>query len=531
MFKRGNVTQIFDLDHPHEVPPEELTQLLGVKGAGLATMSAVLDLPVPAGFTITTAAVAELASGEWSAPFEAELHLHVAHLERSTGRRLGDPANPLLVSVRSGAVVSMPGMLDTVLDVGLDDISVEGLAATTGDERFAYDCFRRFLASYGTHVMGIDSSLFEHPLAELSREPSISDLVQLCERHQRTIAQATGSPVPREAHHQLHRAIEAVARSWHSPRAHSFRAHAGFLQEGATAVTVQAMVHGNRDERSCAGVAFSRNPLTGAAEPFGEIIFGAQGDDVMSGTTDALDLGALEERLPDTYRELVGALGRLEAHMRDLCEVEVTVEQGELWLLQSRVGERTPTAAVRMAVDMALQDGWKISKSEAVARVSSHDVARLEKLATVASTDLSLPVLTRGLPASAGVATGVVCTTVATCIERSNRGEAVILVRPTTSPADVMGMRVAAGVLTTSGGPASHAAVVARAWNIPTVVGAGEIVLDEDDGLKVRSTSIASGDVITIDGSSGEVFLGSPPARHVRPPAELETLLAWRDEP
>ncbi len=524
------MNQIFDLDHPHEAGPFELTQLLGVKGAGLATMSAVLGLPVPPGFTISTAAVAELTNGRWPPSLAAELQLHVSHLEQATGKRLGDPSDPLLLSVRSGAVVSMPGMLDTVLEVGIDDIAVEGLAATTGDERFAYDCFRRFLASYGTHVSGVTGSRFARAVADLDPDPSVDDLKRACDELRRTIAETTGAAVPREAHHQLHTAIEAVARSWHSARAHSFRAQAGFLQDGATAVTVQVMVHGNRDEHSCAGVAFSRNPLTGEREPFGEILFRSQGSDVMSGTYDALGLTELERRLPDAYRELTSALERLEAHMRDLCEVELTVEQGKLWLLQSRVGERTPVAAVKAAVDMALQDGWHISKEEALARVSNHDVARLEKLATVPGSERSVAVPAGGTPASAGVATGIVCTTVDECIERANQGASVILVRPTTSPADVMGMRVAVGVLTTTGGPASHAAVVARAWNIPAVVGAGGITFDESAGLEVGGTSIAPGDVITIDGSSGEVFVGSPLAQAVLPPPELGVLLGWRDQ-
>jgi len=482
----GPAHYVYDLDVALSVTPAERTRLIGGKAANLMVMAAELGLPVPPGFTVTTAACnAYLATG-WPAGLEDELQAHMGRVATRIGRRFGDPSDPLLVSVRSGAPVSMPGMMDTILDLGLNDATAAGLAARTGDPDFAADCLRRFRQMY-------------------------RDIV--------------GTQPPDDPMQQLRGAVEAVFRSWNGDRARAYRAHEGIPDDLGTGVTVQAMVFGNLGTGSGTGVLFTRSPATGENALYGDVMFRAQGEDVVAGTHKPHHLDALDVRLPEVGAELRRYAAALEHRFADLCDIEFTIEQGKLWMLQVRVGKRSPGAALRIAVDMAQDPGFPCSRGEAVRRTARYLVS--PPTVFVRQPGGSAP-LTTGLPASPGVATGEIALTSAAAELADAAGRQVILVREETSPSDVRGMAHAAGILTARGGLASHAAVVARGWGIPAVVGAADVEVT-DGKLLVDGSAFGEGEHISIDGSTGEVYIGDlAGTREIVP--EAATLLAWADE-
>jgi pyruvate,orthophosphate dikinase len=532
---------VYAFDHKHRQAPKELKWLLGGKGANLAEMSAVLGLPVPPGFTISTdACKAYLASG-WPEGLDAEIARQLKRLEKAIGRRLGDPDDPLLVSVRSGAAFSMPGMMDTVLNLGLTDVSVEGFAASTGDERFAFDSYRRFLALFGRIVLGVEAEPFDHELeaakertgATTDAQVPTEELRALCERYKQIVKEQTGKPFPQDPQVQLRGAIEAVFSSWNGARARAYRERENIAHDLGTAVNVQAMVFGNRDERSGTGVGFTRNASTGEDKPYGDFLVNAQGEDVVAGIRKTDDLDYLAVVFPGVARELTAIFARLEYHYRDMCDTEFTIEQGRLWMLQTRAGKRTGAAALRMAVEMVKgtkarngSPSWKISKEEALGRVSGEHVEQL--LHPQFAGDMG-DVLTKGLGASPGAAVGRAYFTADDAVEAHERGEKVILVRNETSPEDIHGMQVAQGILTARGGLVSHAAVVARGWGIPAVVGA-DAVRVQRHAFAVGDVTVEEGDVVSLDGSTGAVMLGDRPLTASAAPPELETVLAWADK-
>jgi pyruvate, orthophosphate dikinase len=528
------VTYVFDFEHHHDVGPRELNALLGGKGASLAEMTSGLQLPVPHGFTISTEACREFLASGWPDGLSEEVEAHLARLEDRMGRRIGDPGDPLLVSVRSGAEISMPGMMDTVLNLGLNDRSVVGLAKQTAGDRFAYDCYRRFIEMYATIVLGLDKSPFDEALdktraesgATVDAEIPADALVVLCDEYLEVVRLAVGAPFPQEPREQLRGAIEGVFRSWNAPRAIAYRKREHIPDDLGTAVTVQAMVFGNRNDRSGTGVGFTRDPATGENRPYGDFLVNAQGEDVVAGTRDTEPLAALELEFPEIHAELLEIFARLERHYRDMCDTEFTIDNGKLWMLQTRVGKRTGRAALRMAVEMVDDPVIKLSKQEAVLRVSPEHVDGVLH-PQFARTDFV--VLTRGLGASPGAAVGKVMLSADRAVEMAREGEEVILVRNETSPDDVHGMLAASGLLTARGGLVSHAAVVARGWGKPAVVGAHALQI-ERDRFRVGGTVVNEGDVISIDGTSGIVVVGPVELSGARPSEELTTLLGWADE-
>lgn len=515
----------------------EMKDLLGGKGANLAEMMTVLGLPVPHGFTITTDACRHYMHRGWPKDLDAEIVRHVAALEKKMGRRLGDPVDPLLVSVRSGAKFSMPGMMDTVLNLGLNDKSVVGLAASTHNERFAYDSYRRFISMYGRIVLGIDGLVFEGPLEETKHsvgastdaELSAEVLRGLCETYKVAVARETGKPFPQDPERQLRGAIEAVFRSWNGPRAVAYRVREKISHELGTAVNVQAMVFGNRDDNSGTGVGFTRNAATGEATPYGDFLVNAQGEDVVAGIRNTEDLDALRGHFPEIHAELLRIFAKLERHYRDMCDTEFTIEQGKLWMLQTRVGKRTGAAALRMAVEMTKPTGrgksvWKISRTEAVMRVAAEHLDQVLHPQFASK----VPALTTGLAASPGAAVGRVFFTADDAEVAARRGDDVVLVRNETSPEDVHGMMISRGVLTVRGGLVSHAAVVARGWGTPAVVGAEAIKID-GASFSVGDVTVREGDWISIDGTTGEVMVGKLDLASAEPPPEFTTILGWAD--
>jgi len=478
------VTLAFDLDHDFGLPLQDLKNLIGGKAAGLNVMATQLKLPVPPGFVVTTATCNAYLAGGWPDRLDEELREHMARTEASVGRRFGDPTDPLLVSVRSGAPVSMPGMMDTILNLGLNDRTAAGLAAVSGDPGFARNCLERF------------NKMFK-------------DIVVV-------------DAVPDDPWQQLRAAVEAVFRSWNGDKARTYRKHERIPGDLGTAVTVQTMVFGNRGQDSATGVLFTRSPATGEATLYGDVMFNAQGEDVVAGTHQTEPVSVLDTRLPAVGRELRDYAFQLERHYADLCDIEFTIEQGKLWMLQVRVGKRSPQAALRMAVDMAEDPSFPLTREEAVRRVA----ARLAHPPLVSTRRDGGPVpLAKGLPASPGVAHGEIVTSPDEAQTLALAGRAVILVRCETSPADVHGMENAAGILTALGGLNSHAAVVARDWGIPAVVGASAIEVMET-GMAVGGRTFPCGQIITVDGSTGEVFAGEVEgSTHVAP--EAATLLAW----
>ncbi len=478
---------IYHVDDPPEVGPEESLQLLGSKGHNLSLMRRELGLPVPPGFTITTEAGRQFLAEGWPSQLEDELRGKMALLEEEVGRSFGGSGEPLLVSVRSGAATSMPGMMDTILNLGLNPANVSHLAEACGDPIFARDSLQRFEKMYADIV-----------------EPG---------------------DVPADPWVQLRHAVEAVFRSWHSDRARSFRQREDIPDHLGTAVTVQAMVFGNMDDQSGTGVLFTRNPATGEREPYGDFLFRAQGEDVVAGTHQTESIDHLAERLPDVAAELDRYSTILEKHFRDVCDIEFTIERARLWLLQVRVGKRSPLAALRFAIDMAEEHDFPLTRAEAVQRVARHLANPPVSMSSVAP---ERQPIARGLPASPGFASGRIATTADTAVSMAESGADVVLVRPETSPDDVHGMARVRGILTSRGGLASHAAVVARGWGIPAVVGAEEIEV-RDGTIRVAGRVFAEGEVITIDGQSGDVFAGVLETETIVS-LEAQTLLDWAEE-
>jgi pyruvate,orthophosphate dikinase len=521
---------VYPFDHSHDRPPRELKGLLGGKGADLAEMTSVLGLPVPPGFTITTEACRAYLADGWPDGLDDEIAAHVSHLEETMGRRLGDPGDPLLVSVRSGAPVSMPGMMDTVLNLGLNDAAVEGLARQTSDERFAYDSYRRLIALFGRVVLDADGDEFEQllqaakSLAEVESDDAVpAELLRyLVRRYQKV----TGEPFPQDPRVQLRQAIEAVFQSWEGPRAVAYRTREHIPHDAGTAVNVQTMVFGNRDDDSGTGVGFTRDPATGAQGSYGDFLVNAQGEDVVAGIRQTLPLSALEDHFPEAYAELHDIFARLERHYRDMLDTEFTIEQGKLWMLQTRVGKRTGRAALRMAVDMTSDPVIKLSRTEAVQRVKPEHV---DTVLHPEFAEGAREVIATGLGASPGAGVGQVYFTSEDVVAAVDRGEPAVLVRTETSPDDVEGMQRSQAVVTSRGGLVSHAAVVARAWGIPVVVGAGELEIG-DTWFKAGSVTVREGDWISVDGTNGEIMLGGLELTAPEPPPELELVCGWADE-
>ena len=516
----------------------EYKELLGGKGANLAEMTSVLKLPVPPGFTISTDACRAYMKGGWPASLDEEIARQVFALEKRMGRKLGDPFDPLLVSVRSGAKFSMPGMMDTVLNLGLNDESVKGLAHVTNDERFAYDSYRRFISMYGRIVMGVDGELFDHPLEAAKLKAGVktdSDLSarilkDLCKQYQAVIKKATRTAFPQKPREQLRGAVEAVFKSWNGARAIAYRVRERISHDLGTAVNVQAMVFGNRDDNSGTGVGFTRNAATGENKPYGDFLVNAQGEDVVAGIRNTEDLDHMKHHFPLIHKELMEIFDRLEAHYQDMCDTEFTIEQGKLYMLQTRVGKRTGAAALRMAVDMTKGSGkgnrrWKITREEALMRVTGEHLDQVLHPQFAGKGK----VLAKGLAASPGAAVGKVYFTANDAAEAAARGEKVILVRNETSPEDVHGMMVSQGILTARGGLVSHAAVVARGWGTPAIVGADAIKI-EGKKFTVGSVVVKEGAVISLDGSSGEVVLGEMKLEAAKPPPEFSVILKWADQ-
>jgi len=525
----------------------EMRNLLGGKGAGLAEM-ANLGLPVPPGFTITTEACTYFYDNNHAYPpgLEQQAADALAWVEEVIGAKFGDPQKPLLVSVRSGARASMPGMMDTVLNLGLTDATVEGLARESGDERFAYDSYRRFLQMYGQVVLGIDHHHFEELLENhkndtgrvLDTELEAEDWKSLVGDFKDVVQSETGKPFPQDAHEQLWGAIAAVFGSWNNARAVTYRRLHNIPAEWGTAVNVQAMVFGNRGEDCATGVAFTRNPSTGAKEFYGEYLVNAQGEDVVAGirtpqhltlagkTGSGSKLPAMEEVMPQVFGELQKVRGILEDHYRDMQDIEFTVERGRLWMLQTRTGKRTAQAALKIAVSL-VEEGV-IDREEAIRRI---DPASLDQLLhPMLDPSAKTIVLAHGLPASPGAASGKATFSADAAEEAASRGEAVILVRIETSPEDIHGMHAARGILTTRGGMTSHAAVVARGMGRPCVTGAGDLRIDYAAGtMAVGNHLVRAGDLITINGSTGEVLLGEVPTIQPQLSGYFATLMGWAD--
>ena len=514
---------------------QSMRNLLGGKGAGVAEMTRS-GMPVPPGFTITTDACRAYfdGSGQFPEGLEEQIDSALRAVESETGRRFGDPANPLLVSVRSGARVSMPGMMDTVLNLGLSQATLKGLQERSGQSRFAYDSYRRFVQGYGSIVLGLESRRFEHVIQghkdRLGKtedaELGAADWSAVADDFKQLIEAETGIAFPEDPMDQLHGAIRAVFNSWHGRRAVDYRNFHGLPHEWGPAVNVQTMVFGNMGENSGTGVAFTRNSVTGDRELFGEYLLNAQGEDVVAGVRTPAQIATLADQLPEVYAQFEANAERLERHYGDMQDLEFTIEEGRLWMLQTRAGKRSPRAAVKIAVDMA--DEGIIDRATALARVEPAQVdAHLHPQVdpTVAVEPVAV-----GLNASPGAAVGRVVFDADEAAERGRAGEDVILVRPETSPDDFHGMAVARAILTARGGATSHAAIVARALGLPAVVGCEQLRIDlETARFQAGSTQVDAGDTITVDGSTGNVILGEAPLIPGQITPELETLLGWAD--
>ena len=508
--------------------------LLGGKGANLAEMTR-LGLPVPPGFTVTTEACNEYFAAGEKLPegLEAQIDAALAALEAATGKTLGVGDAPLLVSVRSGAPFSMPGMMDTVLNLGLNDVSVLTLARLTGNERFAWDAYRRLIQLFGKVVLGVPGEAFDTLLDKLiegrggEANLTAEDWQAVTRRFQQVVEERTGTEFPQDPRTQLLAAVEAVFRSWNGKRAQDYRRMEGIPDDLGTAVNVQAMVFGNLGDDSGTGVAFTRDPATGERKPYGDWLARAQGEDVVAGIRVTQPLSDLEESFPECAAQLHTVMATLEQHYRDMCDIEFTIEAGRLYMLQTRVGKRTAAAALQMAVDMV--DEGLIDEREAVLRVTPQ---QLERLLHPQFDPSSTPeVLATGLAASPGAAVGAVCFTADEAQQRAAAGADVILVRNETSPDDLHGMIAARGILTARGGLVSHAAVVARGMGTPAICGAEAVKIDIDAGVfRVGDTVVADGDVISINGTTGDVVLGEIPV--VTPTLSggaFATVLGWAD--
>ena len=527
---------------------KELKNLLGGKGAGLAEMTRI-GLPVPPGFTITTEVCIEYYKNGEKLPegLDKEILDHMAWLEGKTGKKFGSRENPLLVSVRSGAPISMPGMMDTILNLGLNDETVEGLSALTNDERFAYDSYRRFIQMFSNVVIGIPHEKFEEALTRIKEKYNVKEdpeippqgLKELIKKFKDIYKKETGEDFPQDPYKQLFMAIEAVFKSWNNERAIVYRKINKIPDDLGTAVNIVTMVFGNMGNDSGTGVAFTRDPRTGEKHLYGEFLPNAQGEDVVAGirTPHAINeyskqdanknLPTMEEMMPNAYKELVNASLILEKHYRDMQDIEFTVEKGKLYLLQTRTGKRTAMAAVKIAVEMV--DEGLISKEEAIMRVTPENIDTL--LHPQIDPSAKKDVIAKGLAASPGAAVGRVVFDPDEAVELEKKGEKVLLVRPETTPDDIHGMNAAQGILTARGGMTSHAAVVARAMGKPAVVGCEELFINMSEGYFIaRDKKVKKGEVVTIDGTTGEVYLGEVPLIMPSLSGNLQKILEWADE-
>src|ERR1700758_4655419 len=525
----------------------DMRNLLGGKGAGLAEM-ANLGLPVPPGFTITTAVCTHYYENGNAYPknLQDQVRAALAQVGRITGKTFGDSENPLLVSVRSGARASMPGMMDTVLNLGLNDATVEALAKNSGDKRFAYDSYRRFITMYSDVVLGLGHHHFEEILDDhkdrngytLDTDLTTDDWIDLVGRYKERLEEEHGAPFPQDPHEQLWGAISAVFGSWMNQRAITYRRLHGIPESWGTAVNVQSMVFGNMGETSATGVVFTRNPSTGEKKLYGEFLINAQGEDVVAGIrtpqeiTEAAraesgsDKPSMERTLPEAFAELKRIYAALERHYRDMQDLEFTVEQGKLWMLQTRSGKRTAKASLRIAVELA-NEGL-ITKDEAVLRVDPLSLDQL--LHPTIDPRAHRKVIATGLPASPGAACGEIVFSSDEAEALKSQGRKVILVRVETSPEDIHGMHAAEGILTTRGGMTSHAAVVARGMGKPCVSGAGALRVDyRTQTMTAGGTTMKKGDTLTIDGSTGQVLAGKVPMRESELAGEFDTLMKWAD--
>ncbi|MGD0015675.1 MAG: pyruvate, phosphate dikinase, partial [Bryobacteraceae bacterium] len=521
----------------------KMKDTLGGKGAGLAEMSRA-GVPVPPGFTISTdvCKIYYQHEGKLTAEIEQQSAQALALLEQRMGQKLGDVSNPLLVSVRSGAKFSMPGMMDTILNLGLNDQTVKTLEARSGNPRFAQDCYRRFIQMFGNVVLEIPKAEFEHIFdarkkkagAKLDTDLTAEDLKAVIAEYQKLVEKKTGKPFPQDARTQLEMARDAVFRSWNNPRANHYRKMNKIPDDLGTAVNVQAMVFGNLGETSATGVGFTRNPATGAKEFYGEFLTNAQGEDVVAGIRTPKPITELETLMPEVYKQLRSITTSLEKHYRDIQDFEFTIQNGKLYMLQTRNGKRTGPAAVRIAVEM-VNEGL-ITKQEAVLRVDPMQLDQLLHPVIVPESRKDLQKLAVGLPASPGAAVGRIVFTADDAVEWAKKTP-VILVRAETVPDDIHGMEVAKGILTSRGGMTSHAAVVARGMGIPCVAGAGAIAVDEHKKQATvavaggQTLALKEGDWVSLDGSTGEVFAGQAKTGDPDPSSGvLAAFMGWADE-
>ncbi|MFL5917960.1 MAG: pyruvate, phosphate dikinase, partial [Gaiellaceae bacterium] len=522
---------VYDFDEPSDGGRE----LLGGKGIGLAEMTQ-LGIPVPAGFTITTDACRAYTANGKRLPdgLEEEIDGHLRALQRRTGKRFGDPNDPLLVSVRSGAAISMPGMMDSILNLGLNDEAVQGLARATGNERFANDSYRRLIQMFGEVVEGIDAHRFERSLRDLKQargakldvDLSAGDLAELIATYKQTYADETGQDFPQDAREQLTRAVRAVFESWDAPRAQVYRRTYDIPDDLGTAVNVVQMVFGNKGDTSGTGVAFTRDPSTGEQGLYGEFLANAQGEDVVAGTRTPEPLAQMEQKLPQAFQQLLETMRRLEEHYRDMQDIEFTVEDNELFLLQTRSAKRTAASAVKAAVEMV--DEGLITREEAITRIDPQQLDQL--LHPMLDPTAQWEVAAKGLNASPGAACGKIVLDADTAEHRGKNGEKVILVRWETTPDDIHGLIHSAGILTAHGGMTSHAAVVARGMGKPCVAGCEALSIDiEARTITLGARTLAEGDVLTIDGGTGAVIAGEVPLVAPQVNDDLETILVWGD--
>ena len=525
----------------------DMKELLGGKGANLAEMASI-GLPVPPGFTITTEVCTYFYKNkkEYPAELKAQIAEAISKLEKDMGAKFGDPANPLLLSVRSGARVSMPGMMDTVLNLGLNDETVAGLAKISGDERFAWDSYRRFIQMYGDVVLGVAHHDFEDVLEQHKRDEDITldtDITaqgwkEIVAAYKKIVADDTGKPFPTDLQEQLWGAVGAVFDSWEVPRAIAYRAIHDIPGDWGTAVNVQAMVFGNMGQDCATGVAFTRDPSTGENYFYGEYLVNAQGEDVVAGirTPQSLtvrgrekeggNLPSMEETMPAVFKQLDDIRHKLENHYHDMQDIEFTVQRGKLYMLQTRTGKRTTAAALKIAVDMVAEK--LITKEDALLRI---DPMALDQLLHPTLDPMAHKhVIAKGLPASPGAASGIVVFTAEEAEKRAADGKKVILCRRETSPEDIHGMHVAVGIVTSRGGMTSHAAVVARGMGRPCVAGAGALHIDYDaKTMRVDDTVIKEGEILTIDGSTGEVMLGAVETVRAELSGDFATVMGWAD--
>ena len=534
---------IYSFEEASQVPADKGKEVLGGKGVGLAYMTKIA-LPVPPGFTIVTFAC-KYFYGEWGekmpADFQADVLKYVEGVEKQTGKKFGDPSNPLLVSVRSGAAVSMPGMMDTILNLGLTDATAEGFAKLTGDERFTYDCYRRLIQMYSNVVLGLDHDDFEHVLHTVKKEINATadqdlkaaDWKKVIEGYKKVVAEKTGKPFPQDAKEQLFGAIMAVFKSWNNQRAIDYRKLYDIKGLHGTAVNVQTMVFGNMSDTSGTGVAFTRNPNTGERKYFGEYLVNAQGEDVVAGIRTPSPIDHLNNEMPTVYKQLTDVFDRLEHEQKDMQDVEFTIENGRLFVLQTRSGKRTGQAAVKIAVDM-VKEGI-IDKDTALLRVNPNDLNQLLHKQLDPDSKKKAKSEAKGLPASPGAAVGQVVFTAEDAVTWADEGKKVILVRAETSPEDVMGMFKSLGILTSTGGMTSHAAVVGRGMGKCCVVGCGALTVNANgkyfeiktaDGVK----KIKEGEWISLDGATGDVYLDKLATTEPTLSGDFGEFMKWADE-